>query len=461
MNNLKRVEQITRLFFLTICLCLIFSKTAFADDMREVSKKFEKEYKEAEENLQRNLQRIFNDKKLLLSSINGLNNEINGLNLKIKAQAQTIDSLNKKEKILTQTIEKQEGETVTLQDEIQSSLKSFRLLTARQGGDKSLLKETGFAGINEIKKLATLFFKEMKESSEVTFKKETFIDIKGKEQKSKILKIGNITALYKTEDDAGFLKYSEKSNKFIAISPDSSVQKNIKKYIEGKENAVFVDISNGKALESVIHKKSWKDRLKDGGFFVFPILLIAILSILIIIERFFFLQKIHENTDKIMSKVNQLAEEGKWDECNSLATSKKGRPVYNVLCAGLFARGEKRETLESVLEEAILKELPKLERYLPILNIMGTIAPLLGLLGTVTGMITTFHTITVYGTSDPKLMSGGISEALITTMLGLLVAIPIMLIGTFLNRRVDHIIGDMEEKAVALTNIIFKKNNGA
>jgi len=123
---------------------------------------------------------------------------------------------------------------------------------------------------------------------------------------------------------------------------------------------------------------------------------------------------------------------------------------------GLLARRESRETLESVLQEAILKELPRLERALPLLNIMGAVAPLLGLLGTVTGMIGTFEVINVYGTGDPRLLSGGISVALVTTMLGLCVAIPIMLLHTVLNRQVEHIVGDMEEKSVTLTNIIHR-----
>jgi biopolymer transport protein ExbB len=127
-----------------------------------------------------------------------------------------------------------------------------------------------------------------------------------------------------------------------------------------------------------------------------------------------------------------------------------------VVRAGINARHEKREVLESILQEAILKELPRLERALPFLNIMAAVAPLLGLLGTVTGMISTFEVINIHGTGDPRLMSGGISVALVTTMLGLMVAIPIMLMHTFLSRQVEHIIGDMEEKSVAMTNIISR-----
>jgi biopolymer transport protein ExbB len=114
----------------------------------------------------------------------------------------------------------------------------------------------------------------------------------------------------------------------------------------------------------------------------------------------------------------------------------------------------RREDKENALQEAILREIPPLERYLSTLGILAAIAPLLGLLGTVTGMINTFHVITFYGASDPRMMSGGISEALVTTMLGLAVAIPIMLCHTLINRKVETLISTMEEKAVAFVNAV-------
>jgi len=121
-----------------------------------------------------------------------------------------------------------------------------------------------------------------------------------------------------------------------------------------------------------------------------------------------------------------------------------------------MGRDMEREDMENVLQEAILSEIPGLERFLSTLGMLGAIAPLLGLLGTVTGMINTFHVITYYGTGDPRMMSAGISEALVTTMLGLTAAIPIMLFHSLLSRRVENIIAQMEEKAVTLVNIVFK-----
>ncbi len=104
-------------------------------------------------------------------------------------------------------------------------------------------------------------------------------------------------------------------------------------------------------------------------------------------------------------------------------------------------------------------KIPAIERFVSTLGMLAAIAPLLGLLGTVTGMINTFHVITYYGAGDPKMMSGGISEALVTTMLGLSVAIPIMLFHTLLSRRVETQISQMEEKAVAFVNMVFKARN--
>jgi biopolymer transport protein ExbB len=130
-------------------------------------------------------------------------------------------------------------------------------------------------------------------------------------------------------------------------------------------------------------------------------------------------------------------------------------PALRVIGRSIEAAESSKDVLEAALEEAILKEIPPMERFLATLNILAAIAPLLGLLGTVTGMISTFQVITLYGTGDPRMMSGGISEALITTQLGLAVAIPIMVVHHFLQRRVETLLSDMEEKGTAFAAAIL------
>jgi biopolymer transport protein ExbB len=108
------------------------------------------------------------------------------------------------------------------------------------------------------------------------------------------------------------------------------------------------------------------------------------------------------------------------------------------------------ETLELKLEEAVLKERPAIESGLAVLKIISAVAPLLGLLGTVVGMIGTFQAITMFGAGDPKTMASGISQALVTTVLGLVVAIPVVLMHTFVNGRAKRIVHILDEQSTGI-----------
>jgi biopolymer transport protein ExbB len=308
--------------------------------------------------------------------------------------------------------------------------------------------------------MTDLFFDEIERSGQVGIIEAPYIGRDGEERRGTILSLGKFTSIYHEDEEIGFLNYSAESQRFFALSalPPRGIRGNLEDYLAGQSEAVMIDISAGAALRQITHKTSIREQLKAGGPIVWPIGALALAALLIIIYKIYFLNQVWRNTGKYMTRVNKLAAEGDWAECEDIVRRHKGEhsPVNHVIEAGLRARCEDRETLESVLQESILRELPRLERGLSPLAIFGAVAPLLGLLGTVTGMIDTFRVITLFGTGDPKLMSGGISEALVTTELGLAVAIPIMLVHTFLKRRVDHIIGEMEEKAVSLINIIQK-----
>jgi len=116
-----------------------------------------------------------------------------------------------------------------------------------------------------------------------------------------------------------------------------------------------------------------------------------------------------------------------------------------------------RETLESVLQEAILRELPEVQKGIAMLAVLGAVAPLLGLLGTVTGMIDTFRVITLFGTGDPKLMSGGISEALVNTALGLTTAIVATVLYNYFTTKVDNFNDGVEETSYEILKLLEHK----
>ncbi len=458
-------------YCLTLVFCLVFTLPLHARDMREGAVLARQELNQAKAAHQARTKEIRHTREELLAKITGLTAANKTLNTNIKSITSQIQELQ----AANAALEKKAAEDRSSMDELSGAVRigagnlkallAASMFTAWDPGRldriKPVLDTKRFPGIDDMKLLSDLFLEEGRLTGNVEIKKGTFINDAGEAETGEILTLGGFTAAYRSQGETGFLNYSQDSNKLYALSalPSWNVQRNLDRYMNGEEDTVYIDVSRGGALRQITHKQTFVDQVKKGGLLVWPILGLGLLALFIAIERTLFLARVHANTDKVMGKVNTLAADGRWDSCDNMVGNEKKIPVYNVLRTGLGARSEDRETLESILQEAILKELPRLERFLPMLNIMGAVAPLLGLLGTVTGMISTFHVITLYGTGDPRMMSGGISTALVTTMLGLTVAIPIMLVYTFLCRQVEHVIGDMEEKAVALTNIIFREKH--
>jgi len=459
------------LILIGIFLFTLFTLSAHAQDMREAAIKAKADREAALAEAGESAKRIAGNRASLENEISRMAAEVKGLKADIKAMSHQLEKLRKKK---AELVQQQSGDEMDMRElagtvrvvarDLEGVLEQS-LFTARfperLNGVRPVLNKERFPGLDDMKALTGLFFKEMSLSGEVVLRRDSFVDRSGTVQEGNILTIGKFTAAYEAGGETGFLNYSPGSHRLFALSalPSWSVRKNLSQYIKGETEDVTLDFSGGAALRQITHRPTLVERIKQGGPIVWPILAIGVFAILIVIERTLFLARVHGNTDLIMGKVNEHASEGRWTECETIVSTGQGQPCCNVLRCGLDARKEDRETLESILQEGILKEVPRLERYLPVLNILAAIAPLLGLLGTVTGMISTFHVITLYGTGDPRMMAGGISEALVTTMLGLAVAIPIMLAHTFLSRRVDHVIGDMEEKAVALTNIIARNGH--
>ena len=129
---------------------------------------------------------------------------------------------------------------------------------------------------------------------------------------------------------------------------------------------------------------------------------------------------------------------------------RKGNPLGRVLSVAKENPDVDREKLELLLDEAVLRETSKLESWIWLVKVVSVVAPLMGLLGTVTGMIKTFQAITLFGAGDPRMMAGGISEALVTTMQGLVTAIPMVLIHSALSYNTKQIVDTLDEQSAGL-----------
>ncbi len=459
-----------RALLIAMTISIALCSSAAAQDVREAAKKAEAERKAALERARGIERQILDDREKLIAEVQRLEAEQGGLEAEVEELQAGIESDQRRRERLEDRWARHEmdfkeisGVVRVIARDLETMLiqsPSTAIHPERLERIRPLLDKGYFPDIEDIAGMAGVFFDEMARTGQVGLVEADYVGRDGETRHGKIMTLGNFTAIYQDGDETGFLTYQPDSQLLFALStlPPGRIAGQLEGYLAGKSESVPVDMSGGAALRQITHKTSFGEQLRAGGPIVWPIGLIALAALFIVVHKIYFLNRVHSNTGKYMTQVNRLGEQGKWEKAEELVKARRDKrsPVNNVIEAGLSARKQDRETLESVLQESILRELPVVERGLSVLAVLGAVAPLLGLLGTVTGMIDTFRVITLFGTGDPKLMSGGISEALVTTELGLAVAIPIMLLHTILSRRAEKIIGDMEEKAVALTNIILK-----
>ena len=192
-----------------------------------------------------------------------------------------------------------------------------------------------------------------------------------------------------------------------------------------------LDPTGGSILGLLVQAPNLKERIDQGDTVGYIIIALGIIGLLIAFERFVTLTLMG---GKVKRQLKQ-------------SEAKQDNPLGRVMAVQDKYPQVDTETLELKLSEAILREVPKITRNLTFIKIISVVAPLLGLLGTVTGMINTFQAITLFGTGDPKLMAGGISQALVTTVLGLVVAIPMTLLFATLNTRSKNIVHVLQEQA--------------
>lgn len=236
---------------------------------------------------------------------------------------------------------------------------------------------------------------------------------------------------------------------------------------EAVSNAVTIplDVLQNKAVKNSItdtKELTWDEELKaffkKGGIVMYPLALVAIFALLLCLERFLVLTFRGHLGRRFLKKLNALVKESRYEDAANLCL-KKETSLSLVLFAVLNRARDKREDAERSLQEAMLREQPKLERRMGLLAAMGTIAPLLGLLGTVTGIITLFTVITEVGTNDARVLAGGISEALVTTETGLVIAIPVMILHGLLSEKIEKVTSEMYVQSTSLLNRIFGKKD--
>lgn len=196
--------------------------------------------------------------------------------------------------------------------------------------------------------------------------------------------------------------------------------------------------------------------LRSGGPVMIPIAIVGVLSLVLVLWKLLELRRLRlpeaGELDAFYTRLDQNDLSG----AAGLATE-LGAPLGPILQDGLAHLDAPPDVLEELLHERVMAVLPRLDRHLGMLAVLGGVAPLLGLLGTVTGMIHTFQLVTLFGTGDARLLSGGIAEALVTTEVGLVIAVPVLLVHSYLARKVRTMLGALEQAIIIFSNRVRKR----
>ncbi|MGE0485409.1 MAG: MotA/TolQ/ExbB proton channel family protein [Gammaproteobacteria bacterium] len=290
------------------------------------------------------------------------------------------------------------------------------------------------ASIEEIERLWFELQREMTETGKVVRFPAKVITLDGAEVEKEVVRVGafNVVA------DGKYLSFVPETGNLIELGrqPAARYVDRIPELAAASEgyHPFALDPSRGQILSLLIQAPSLRERIDQGGVVGYVTMALGALGLLIALERLLV-----------------LTVTGMRVRLQARNPDKPGNnPLGRVLKVYHDNPKADVETLELKLSEAILRETPRINRLLMFLKIIAVVAPLLGLLGTVTGMIITFQAITLFGTGDPKLMAGGISTALITTVQGLCVAIPIVLLHTLVSTRARRLTQILEEQAAGL-----------
>lgn len=300
-----------------------------------------------------------------------------------------------------------------------------------------LAKLSGTKELPNIKELEALWYTlqhEMTINGQIHQFDAKVLNPKGENETQTITRLGVFNAI----SDQGYLVYDADLKQLQQLGKQPDVAKLARQYLASTNDmATFaLDPSRGALLTMSLDTPDLKERIQQGALVGYIILVLGAIGLIVAAWRLVAL----ERTAKAVRK--QMATPTNPSDDNPL-----GRVLLSYRA---LSKPVNMDVLEAKMDEAVLKELPALESGQTLLKLIAGIAPLLGLLGTVTGMIVTFQAITNFGTGDPKLMAGGISQALVTTVEGLVVAIPLLLAHNWVASRAKTIMQILDEQSAGL-----------
>jgi len=303
-------------------------------------------------------------------------------------------------------------------------------LIAKMSGSEKL------PSIEEIERVWYELLREITETGKVSRFTTEVATASGERSEREVVRVGAFNVV---DTDGNYLSYNNDHLSVLPRQPSGSYTSWAADLAQASSGLHTFGIdptgpTGGSFLAAIIDSPTLEERWHQGGYVGYAITAIGVFAFILAIFRLIILSV---TGAKVSSQLKS-------------SSANTNNPLGRVLKVHEDNPGMDPETLELKMAEGVMRETPKLESGLTLLKIIAAVAPLMGLLGTVTGMIITFQAITIFGAGDPKAMAGGISSALVTTVLGLLVAIPTVLLHTLVNGRAQRIIHVLNEQATGI-----------
>lgn len=300
---------------------------------------------------------------------------------------------------------------------------------------RKMASASSLASIADIERLWEMLQREVYESGRVVRFNHLVTKADGEQAEMEVIRVGAFNLV----SENGYLQYDpgEGTISELLRQPDGRYLGTTDDLMDADSGEIVtfgVDVTRGTILSLLVESPTIRDRIEQGGIVGYCIIALGIIGLLIAIWRWIGLS----------GDSRRVAAQLKRD------TASTDNPLGRVLAAYESNVQADTETIELKLSEAALKEMPGLTKGLLFIKVVAAVAPLMGLLGTVTGMIKTFQVITLYGAGDPKMMAGGISQALMTTVMGLVVAIPMVLLHTVVSGQSRKIVNILQSQSAGL-----------
>lgn len=381
----------------------------------------------------------------LRSEVDGLQNRVVALDTEVQTRTATLASVDREAENNSQNADllaatfSQAGATLEGLGELGLKAESFQAL-----GDAAKLQQTYALGLSQLRLGST-----------VRVEPGSFFLANGQQVEGQIVRVGRVAAYGVSAQGSGALAPAGGGALRLWTAPGSEKSADTAAALAASNRPALLPLylyENANVAVSEPTPKTFWTEMQKGGEIGYVILLLGLIALVLAALRALFLAQSGARIQKILDAASGPVQRHDVPAAIEAVKRHKGSAA-RVVTAALRNIDRDREHLEDIISEAILHESSRLNRFGSMILMIAAVAPLLGLLGTVTGMIQTFDVITEFGTSDPKLLSGGIAVALVTTEQGLLVAIPCLLLGNLLSGWSERIKDDMEKAALRIVNL--------